>query len=82
MALFGEAGPEAIMPLTRGPDGSLGVKSSGGGGGGGLVFNNIYNIDSRTDAASIQQMLVQASKQMQSDIQSQIKRGSTAYVRG
>lgn len=31
MALFGEAGPEAIMPLTRGPDGSLGVKSSGGG---------------------------------------------------
>lgn len=27
MALFGEAGPEAIMPLKRGPDGSLGVKA-------------------------------------------------------
>ena len=25
MALFGEAGPEAIMPLQRGPDGRLGV---------------------------------------------------------
>jgi phage-related minor tail protein len=25
----GEAGPEAIMPLTRGPDGRLGVKASG-----------------------------------------------------
>ena len=25
MALMGEAGPEAIMPLTRGPDGALGV---------------------------------------------------------
>jgi phage-related minor tail protein len=25
--LMGEAGPEAIMPLSRGPDGSLGVKS-------------------------------------------------------
>jgi hypothetical protein len=25
MGLMGEAGPEAIMPLTRGPDGSLGV---------------------------------------------------------
>lgn len=28
--LMGEAGPEAIMPLTRGADGSLGVKSQGG----------------------------------------------------
>jgi phage-related minor tail protein len=27
--LMGEAGPEAIMPLTRGADGSLGVKASG-----------------------------------------------------
>ncbi|WP_299648017.1 hypothetical protein [uncultured Jannaschia sp.] len=30
-ALFGEAGPEAIMPLTRGPGGKLGVHASGGG---------------------------------------------------
>ncbi|MCB5197845.1 phage tail tape measure protein [Loktanella sp. TSTF-M6] len=29
--LMGEAGPEAIMPLTRGADGSLGVRASGGG---------------------------------------------------
>ena len=29
--LAGEAGPEAIMPLTRGPDGRLGVAASGGG---------------------------------------------------
>lgn len=28
---MGEAGPEAIMPLTRGPDGKLGVQSHGGG---------------------------------------------------
>lgn len=32
MGLMGEAGPEAIMPLARGPDGKLGVKSAGGGG--------------------------------------------------
>jgi DNA-binding Xre family transcriptional regulator len=31
--VMGEAGPEAIMPLTRGPDGTLGVKAFGGGGG-------------------------------------------------
>jgi phage-related minor tail protein len=29
--LMGEAGPEAIMPLTRGADGKLGVRSEGGG---------------------------------------------------
>ncbi|QEA10900.1 tail length tape-measure protein 1 [Bordetella phage vB_BbrS_PHB09] len=41
MGVMGEAGPEAIMPLHRGRDGSLGVRmqlpdmGSGGGGGGG-----------------------------------------------
>jgi phage-related minor tail protein len=29
--LMGEAGPEAIMPLARGPDGKLGVRGAGGG---------------------------------------------------
>lgn len=32
MGLMGEAGPEAIMPLSRGPDGRLGVRAQGGGG--------------------------------------------------
>ena len=35
--VFGEAGPEAIMPLQRGPDGRLGVAAHGGGGSGGGV---------------------------------------------
>jgi phage-related minor tail protein len=30
LGLAGEAGPEAIMPLSRGPDGRLGVAASGG----------------------------------------------------
>lgn len=29
MGVMGEAGPEAIMPLARGPDGKLGVRGSG-----------------------------------------------------
>lgn len=37
--LMGEAGPEAIMPLQRGPDGRLGVAASGGGGGRSVVVN-------------------------------------------
>lgn len=32
LGLMGEAGPEAIMPLARGSDGSLGVRAQGGRG--------------------------------------------------
>ncbi|MEM6904488.1 MAG: phage tail tape measure protein [Pseudomonadota bacterium] len=32
MGLMGEAGPEAILPLTRGADGRLGVTAAGGAG--------------------------------------------------
>lgn len=35
--IMGEAGPEAIMPLARGADGSLGVQMVGGTGGGSTV---------------------------------------------
>lgn len=41
--LMGEAGPEAIMPLTRGPDGRLGVQARGGGGA--TVVMNIATPD-------------------------------------
>lgn len=39
--LMGEAGPEAILPLARGADGRLGVRtgSSGGGSGTAVTFN-------------------------------------------
>lgn len=43
--VMGEAGPEAVMPLRRGPDGSLGVKADGFGGGD-VVVNVINNSDS------------------------------------
>ena len=38
VGLMGEAGPEAILPLARGPDGRLGVRA-GGGGGTNVTFN-------------------------------------------
>jgi len=42
LGVMGEAGPEAIMPLTRDSDGVLGVRSSGNSGGGNVevVVNN------------------------------------------
>jgi phage-related minor tail protein len=39
MALFGEAGPEAIVPLKRGADGNLGIAASGGGRGVNVTVN-------------------------------------------
>jgi phage-related minor tail protein len=37
--LMGEAGPEAILPLARGPDGRLGVRAGGGGRPVSVVMN-------------------------------------------
>lgn len=37
--VMGEAGPEAIMPLTRTSGGNLGVRVTGGLGGGGTIVN-------------------------------------------
>lgn len=39
LGMMGEAGPEAILPLTRGADGKLGV--AGGGGGVQVVINDM-----------------------------------------
>ncbi|CAH1669550.1 MULTISPECIES: phage tail tape measure protein [unclassified Chelatococcus] len=39
VGLMGESGPEAILPLARGPDGRLGVAASGGGTATSIVVN-------------------------------------------
>ena len=54
--VMGEAGPEAIMPLARSSDGSLGVRMVGGGGSGGvIVYVNIASdgsVESSTNSDS------------------------------
>jgi lambda family phage tail tape measure protein len=47
MGVMGEAGPEAIMPLRRGSDGSLGVAASGGSSGGNVSVQVINNSSSQ-----------------------------------
>lgn len=46
LGLMGEAGAEAILPLARGADGSLGV--AGGGGG---AINVVFNVTAPDPAA-------------------------------
>lgn len=57
--LMGEAGPEAIMPLTRGPNGRLGVEMQGGGGS----VNVTMNI-STPDAAGFRRSRSQIAAEM------------------
>jgi hypothetical protein len=61
MGLMGEAGPEAIMPLTRGADGKLGVRSSGGGGSVNVVMN-ITTPDAQSFRRSQGQIAAQMSR--------------------
>ncbi|WP_370681019.1 phage tail tape measure protein [Comamonas sp. GB3 AK4-5] len=42
MGVFGEAGPEAIMPLKRGPDGNLGIRALGAASGGSTTVVNVH----------------------------------------
>ncbi|MDJ0821456.1 MAG: phage tail tape measure protein [Paracoccaceae bacterium] len=62
MGLMGEAGPEAIMPLSRGPDGKLGVRAQGGGGGGVTVVMNIQTPDVQGFQRSQSQIAAQMSR--------------------
>jgi phage-related minor tail protein len=56
--LMGEAGPEAIMPLARGPDGRLGVQA-----GGGRAVNIVMNI-STPDVQGFQRSQSQVAAQV------------------
>lgn len=53
--VFGEAGPEAIMPLAKTTDGTLGVRalgdpgSSDGGMNGGIAYSPVYHIAIQND---------------------------------
>jgi phage-related minor tail protein len=61
--LMGEAGPEAIMPLARGPDGRLGVQASGGARPVTVVMN-IQTPDVTGFQRSQSQIAAQASRML------------------
>ncbi|WP_201312892.1 phage tail tape measure protein [Dyella sp. EPa41] len=50
--VMGEAGPEAILPLTRGANGKLGVQAAGGGGGD--VYVSVENNGQAVNATASQ----------------------------
>ncbi|HHF8094629.1 TPA: phage tail tape measure protein [Escherichia coli] len=68
--LMGEAGPEAIMPLTRSADGSLGVRMVGSQpaamGNGEIHITQHFNISGNGDAA-LQQAMEEAARKGAND---------------
>lgn len=64
--VFGEAGPEAIMPLTRTADGSLGVRMTGANGASGftgdIIIQQTIHVNGNGDAALNQAMQQAARK--------------------
>jgi lambda family phage tail tape measure protein len=83
MALFGEAGPEAIIPLRRGPDGNLGV--GGVGGGGGTINAPVtINIDAAgadpAGLARVQQQLASMQATLPATIVMTVKKAKTNRV--
>lgn len=73
--LMGEAGPEAIMPLTRDGSGKLGVKAHGGNGGGGISIGAInVQVPASKDPEKQGQMIGSAiERQIKQLVQLQVK---------
>jgi lambda family phage tail tape measure protein len=68
--LMGEAGPEAIMPLTRGPDGKLGVKAQGGG----QAVNVTINAQAGVSRSELAAMLPMIREQIKAELQGSMRR--------
>lgn len=62
--LMGEAGPEAILPLTRGRGGKLGVVAQGGGGN---VVHQTISIDARGAEQGVEQRLQGIARQIKAE---------------
>ena len=71
MGLMGEAGPEAVMPLSRGQDGSLGVASSGGGS---APVNISFTVNAM-DAKDFDTMLIEKQQLISNIVSNAVRQG-------
>lgn len=76
MGVMGEAGPEAIMPLRRGPDGSLGVQMHGGKASGvtevKVEVTNIHQLTGAISSNDIVQLNRQSAEQTVNVVKQQV----------
>lgn len=73
---MGEAGPEAIMPLSRGPDGKLGVHAMGGGGSrtisAPVTVQNDYHISGAVTVGEIIAMIRRGGEETAKEVKRQL----------
>ena len=75
--VMGEAGPEAIMPLSRGPDGKLGVVAQAGSG---IVVNQSFTFNGSTSRAEAYSIVKAAEKQTIATIRDARRRGNDNLI--
>jgi phage-related minor tail protein len=75
--LMGEAGPEAILPLKRGPNGRLGVEASGGGGQRPIVFNMNYSFQGGITEQDLARATPKIVEQTKRSVVESVQRGGT-----
>jgi len=77
LGVMGEAGPEAVVPLARGADGSLGVQMHGNSGKNRPVENNVQIANNFTISGAVSSKDIEASirataEQTQEDVKKQL----------
>lgn len=75
--LMGEAGPEAIMPLKRGPDGKLGVVAQGSSG---IVINQSFTFNGATSRSEAYAIVKAAEQQTLATIRDANRRGNDSLI--
>ena len=68
--LMGEAGPEAIMPLSRGSDGKLGVVAANGNSAPNITINNYSGQEATSSTDSAGNIVVEIGRAIAQDITS------------
>jgi phage-related minor tail protein len=66
--LMGEAGPEAIMPLSRGSDGKLGVAAANGNTAPKITINNYSGQEASTSSDNMGNIIVEIGRAIAQDI--------------
>lgn len=82
--LMGEAGPEAIMPLKRGPSGRLGVEMSGAGGSSVSIGDTNVIIQGNVDRDTlpdIREILKERDKRLKNEVFGAINQNRTRGTR-
>lgn len=66
--LMGEAGPEAIMPLSRGSDGKLGVVAANGNSAPKITINNYSGQEASASTDNMGNMIIEIGRAVAQDI--------------